>query len=172
MKCLNISFICSAQSISAARGLWQKSAGCLRIHRTVEIVLTRKTQRPPGNLCTVNNPIPTWRRVFCWTCWSAVLCINRQLCLRKASSWIEKKHLISFSREFQFDCCKPHWSSDVIFHGTMVQCTMFFNTRTLCIFPSQCSGDGMCFLWGTNWSAHTVYLCVPYGSHNKQRLFP
>jgi hypothetical protein len=21
-------------------------------------------------------------------------------------------------------------------------------------------------------SAHTVYLCVPYGSHNKQRLFP
>jgi hypothetical protein len=20
--------------------------------------------------------------------------------------------------------------------------------------------------------AHTVYLCVPYGSHNKQRLFP
>jgi hypothetical protein len=20
-------------------------------------------------------------------------------------------------------------------------------------------------------SAHTVYLCVPYGSHNKQRLF-
>jgi hypothetical protein len=21
-------------------------------------------------------------------------------------------------------------------------------------------------------SAHTMYLCVPYGSHNKQRLFP
>jgi hypothetical protein len=21
-------------------------------------------------------------------------------------------------------------------------------------------------------SAHTVYLCVPFGSHNKQRLFP
>jgi hypothetical protein len=21
-------------------------------------------------------------------------------------------------------------------------------------------------------SAHRVYLCVPYGSHNKQRLFP
>jgi hypothetical protein len=21
-------------------------------------------------------------------------------------------------------------------------------------------------------SAHTVYLCVPYGSHSKQRLFP
>jgi NADH:ubiquinone oxidoreductase subunit C len=21
-------------------------------------------------------------------------------------------------------------------------------------------------------SAHAVYLCVPYGSHNKQRLFP
>jgi hypothetical protein len=21
-------------------------------------------------------------------------------------------------------------------------------------------------------SAHTLYLCVPYGSHNKQRLFP
>jgi hypothetical protein len=21
-------------------------------------------------------------------------------------------------------------------------------------------------------SAHTVYLCVPYDSHNKQRLFP
>jgi hypothetical protein len=30
----------------------------------------------------------------------------------------------------------------------------------------------MRFLWGTNQSAHTVYLCVPYGSHNKQRLFP
>jgi hypothetical protein len=27
-------------------------------------------------------------------------------------------------------------------------------------------------LWVMNWSAHTVFLCVPYGSHNKQRLFP
>jgi hypothetical protein len=27
-------------------------------------------------------------------------------------------------------------------------------------------------LFRTLHSAHTVYLCVPYGSHNKQRLFP
>jgi hypothetical protein len=26
--------------------------------------------------------------------------------------------------------------------------------------------------YGLNFSAHRVYLCVPYGSHNKQRLFP
>ena len=43
----------------------------------------------------------------------------------------------------------------------------------------------MCLLRGTDWvfkynsdlnkylrSAHTVYLCVLYGSQNKQRLFP
>jgi hypothetical protein len=24
----------------------------------------------------------------------------------------------------------------------------------------------------TVYSAHTVYLCVPFGSHNKQRFFP
>jgi hypothetical protein len=27
-------------------------------------------------------------------------------------------------------------------------------------------------LFRTLHSAHTVYLCVPYGSHDKQRLFP
>jgi hypothetical protein len=29
-----------------------------------------------------------------------------------------------------------------------------------------------CFNVKTLHSAHAVYLCVPYGSHNKQRLFP
>jgi hypothetical protein len=38
------------------------------------------------------------------------------------------------------------------------------------MYPSvRHNADDMCL---KVYSAHSVYLCVPYGSHNKQRLFP
>jgi hypothetical protein len=39
------------------------------------------------------------------------------------------------------------------------------------MFPVRYGLD-LYILFRTVHSAHTVYLCVPYGSHNKERLFP
>jgi hypothetical protein len=38
------------------------------------------------------------------------------------------------------------------------------------VFPARYGLDSY-ILFRTLHSAHTVYLCVPYGSHNEQRLF-
>jgi hypothetical protein len=46
-------------------------------------------------------------------------------------------------------------------------------TQCICVFPVRYGLPTVCLCVSCEVrTAHTVYLCVPYGSHSKQRLFP
>jgi hypothetical protein len=64
----------------------------------------------------------------------------------------------------------------VIFHVVsflrVLLLTFFSLTRATCSGRLIFLYLSICFKMKSLRFAHTVYLCVPYGSHNKQRLFP
>jgi hypothetical protein len=69
--------------------------------------------------------------------------------------------------------CNTHWERDSTSEPSGHLRRHYFKGDTL--NPLKPSGYHTYHLLQhtkTLHSAHTVYLCVPYGSHNKQRLFP